>query len=361
MVTVSDVKWVKYGPRRGPWFSGTFKFELPENPDENDRYIAVITAAEGGHYDAVNMYDRAVVSIGLIQWIEANQHTVSDLLGAVATALGPVYVNDALAPALALSNACFTSLSAKKWRFLSLDGMREIDSTKDVQDLFLGCDGYADSWTPESKSKSMLWASCLANVWKDPRARQVQLDFTKNRLQNFVYANARSVLFSEHTTDPVVLATRALYMQFAINNPSIANLVITTAAAATSLPRYTHDWCMHITRHLTLQSPLSEWQNRYVNVSATLEKIYGVKFPTLKELPTATKFILTKVKRLSLPTVQEKSMHDMVVTKAEPTPIKPETIGVIGKATTNPFVRFWSAFVGFFKIMFAMVTTALKR
>src|SRR5512138_1105983 len=78
-----DIKWSSYQTFEGPFFIGTQGFKLPEQPTFNDRILAVITATEGGHWNAINMYDRCIMTVGLIQWCEAGQYSVSDMLGAL--------------------------------------------------------------------------------------------------------------------------------------------------------------------------------------------------------------------------------------------------------------------------------------
>lgn len=364
MVTSSDVKWVKYGPRRGPWFSGVHEYVLPEMPDDNDRYVAVITAAESGHYDAVNMYDRAVVSVGIIQWIEGTQHSFSDLLGAVAERLGIDYVVSRLQSSLSATGSRFEKLHSGKWRFVFNDERGEVDDIHKVQQLFLGCDGNVASWRPDLVALAKGWCSNIASIWDDPVARRVQLDFTKSRLSAFVMPKARSLLFSWSSDDRILNATRAMYMQFAINNPNIANLVLITASAATSDEPGSHAWCVHIVKHLALRSPISEWSTRYSNVRAAVESVYGVRIPKLNDLQGATSFEIVPSQRSTmgqaLEPVQDNSSFGMVESTVQPTSIKPEQSSITAMTAPSGLSRLIAAVVGFFKIMVAFITVAMK-
>ena len=92
MIKEEDIDWGDYKTFEGPFFKGTLRYSLPPIPNEDDRRLRVLTATEGGAYDAINMYDRCVVSVGLIQWCEGRYHLVSKLLGAISDELGPEVV-----------------------------------------------------------------------------------------------------------------------------------------------------------------------------------------------------------------------------------------------------------------------------
>src|ERR1044072_5001599 len=152
MVTVNQVMWGKYKGFSGPYYKGMFRYELPENPSENDKRLRVCTSTEGGTYDAVNMYDRCIISVGLIQCCEAKYFLTSRLLHHVCETVSPDVVIKALRPALQLTNAEFKKNENEQWRFFQ--GGMEIKTEKQQQELFLGCDGKDGSWTPESTNRA---------------------------------------------------------------------------------------------------------------------------------------------------------------------------------------------------------------
>ena len=55
MVQPSDIGWGGYGGYEGPFFRGVIPFDASHLPTFEDKAVAVITATEGGHYDAINM------------------------------------------------------------------------------------------------------------------------------------------------------------------------------------------------------------------------------------------------------------------------------------------------------------------
>ena len=115
MTTPNDIGWGKYSQYEGPYFKGTRKFQLPDNPSEEYKVLAVITKTEGGAYNAINAYDRCIISVGLLQWCEAKYYLSSRLLGSIANR-DPSLLKP-LQPALDASGAEFKEKSPGKWRF----------------------------------------------------------------------------------------------------------------------------------------------------------------------------------------------------------------------------------------------------
>lgn len=292
MIQINDIKWYTFkantadpdgvkGPKvfAGPMFMGTKSYVLPKNPTEADKIIAVTTAVESGHYDAINMYDRAVVSVGLIQFIESDQFSVSDLLGCVAEKCGKEYVLNVLKPALDISKATFAKNLKGQWRFQFLDGRGEVNSKSKVRQLYLGCNGLKTSWTDDNIIRAKCWAVCIANVWNNEDARNVQLDFTRKRLNQFVGLNAKSVLFDNKPNEGWVGALRAAYYSFAINSPLFADLQIKKANANLKSEKWSKDWCIGVLKQLTFGTGIAFWPTRYNAIRPVLEKLWNVDLP----------------------------------------------------------------------------------
>jgi len=149
------IKWGSYKQWEGPYTLGTKKFSLPHDPLLEHLLIEVITATEGGTFDAVNMYDSMICSIGLIQWVDAKYYLASKLLGAIASTdkslLNP------LDPILNLAQAEFIEIIPGKWRFKFKDSRGEVDEIKEQQQLYLlHTDGIIGNWDNESKEYAKL-------------------------------------------------------------------------------------------------------------------------------------------------------------------------------------------------------------
>ena len=59
MATPQEMGWGTYREYEGPFYRGKASFRLPVSPTESDQILAVITATEGGRWDAYNGYDRS--------------------------------------------------------------------------------------------------------------------------------------------------------------------------------------------------------------------------------------------------------------------------------------------------------------
>src|SRR5690606_3850260 len=53
-VSESEIRWGSYDVYEGPFFRGAVPFVMPANPCLEDQILATITAAEGGHWNAIN-------------------------------------------------------------------------------------------------------------------------------------------------------------------------------------------------------------------------------------------------------------------------------------------------------------------
>lgn len=283
MVKVENISWSSFESFEGPFYRGTRKFVLPEGADEMSKQLAAITAVESGHYDAINCYDRAIVSVGLIQWTEANQYTVSGLLGEVAERNGLQSVLGPLAPALRASNATFRKNAKAQWRFHFNDGRGEVDNLKEQQDLFLLCDGKKGSWTPASIEHAKLWAACLANVWDSIGAQRAQVSYTRFRLKWFLSPTATETLMDG--TDDVGLrgALRAAYLTFAVNNPTRASNMLIEALKKTSAEKWSEEWCIDVLKELTFGPKIKFYPIRYNGIRPVLEDLWDVSLPKTAE------------------------------------------------------------------------------
>lgn len=282
-VTPDKIGWSSYSSYEGPFFGGVQSFHLPGEPDEADKYLAVITAAEGGHYDAINMYDPGIVSVGIIQWIEAGQFSVSGMLGQVISDCGSDAVMVPLKPALDLCNATFKKNASGHWRFFTDQG--EVDTQEKTRMLFFAGTGLKGSWTPDGKSRAKLWAACLANVWATEEARHSQNVYTRIRLPGFVMADAKAALFDSEPNTGWVGAIRAAFMSFAINRPSTANAMTKEAVATLQAPKWSPDWCIGVLQHLTINPNIAIYPIRYNGIRPVLESLWGITLPkTAKDL-----------------------------------------------------------------------------
>ncbi len=282
MTTIKDINWGSYNQYEGPFYRGVVPYLLPKDPSPEDKVMQVITATESGRYDAINMYDRCVLTAGIIQWCEGGQYSVSDLLGSVRLALGEMPAP--LQAQCDQTNVTFTLNKKGRWRFFYHDTRGEVDTLGEQKSLFLlRSTGLKGTWDAESKAYAKGWAAAVANTLALPEAQEAQVNFTVPKLMSFVMAEAKAVLWGPD--DPSnehggwVGATRAAYLSFAANLPSVANSQLKKALASTTALKWSDNWCIAILRQLTFGPQITIYPIRYNAIRPVLERLYGVDLP----------------------------------------------------------------------------------
>lgn len=276
MLNPSEVKWGSYNGYEGPLHWGTKKFSLPSNPSDNHRILAVITATEGGAFDGVNMYDKCIISVGLIQWCESAYFLTSNLLGYIADRDPGLMAP--LKPSLDAASATFQRKGPGKWRFFMRGD--EVDTATEQQKLFLGAsNGHIGTWDGASKAQAKLWVASAVNTLSQEGALQAQTDFTAARVKTFATESAKAVLFDNLPSDGLVGATRAAYLSFAANNPSLASKALEASLKLTRAPKWSKDWCITVLKQLTFGPGITIYPHRYDKIRPVIEGLYGVDLP----------------------------------------------------------------------------------
>ena len=294
MVALSSIRWGSYKSYEGPFFHGSRKFSLPANPTDNHRLMAVMTATEGGAANAINMYDRCILSIGYIQWCEAAYFLTSKMLGAIA-ATDPALL-DPMKPALDASKAEFKKNSRGGWRFHFKDARGEVDNAVEQKALFLlRSSGLRGSWDAESKEHAKLWAASVASVLDQDGADEVQVRYTAARMKSFAMPTSRKVLFE----DPLPStgwtgAMRAGFLSYAGNLPAVADKHLQIALKTAPGSKWSKDWCVHLFKELTFGPQITIYPTRYNKIRPVIEKLYGVDLPDFADELKAWKSDITR-------------------------------------------------------------------
>lgn len=282
MVTAAEIGWGKYRNYEGPFYRGKFGYTLPASPTEDEKVMAVITATEGGHFDAWNGYDTCGWTSGLIQWCEKAQYSVSDMLGAVAEEAGArgepmLQTVDRMA---VVSGVIFKRNAKGRWRFFFTDSRGEVDSLAEQLQLFYKHgDGTQGTWTDETRAYAKAWGAAISTVWENPVAQAVQTKFTAARLGGFMLSAAKQVFASAPDTD-LARGLRAAYLSFAANNPTWANKSLATAVAQSAqLTAWSIDWVIAVLRELTFGPQVAIYPHRYDAIRPVLEALYGLSLP----------------------------------------------------------------------------------
>lgn len=277
---IQKISWGDYQSWSGPFFRGSIRYEVPSSPTWEQKLLAVTTATEGGAYDAVNCYDRCILSVGLIQWCEAaSVFGVSRLLGRCAEAdysLVGDYVAELPVPRLT-----FRKTPAGVWRFCSNGTVYE---TKEQQRaIFLGgATGLAGQWNPIQKGHARRVAAVMASVWQEQIFREIQVAFTASRLISFSMPESKRLLFPAegYDKDGWEGALRAGFISFAANLPAVADQYFRKAASS---PEYAaaspKDRCILAFRSMTFGPGISIYPDRYNRIRPVLERLFGVDLP----------------------------------------------------------------------------------
>jgi hypothetical protein len=275
MIRPEDIGWGSYMQYEGPFFRGVEKYTTPSDPTEAQKWVAVLTATESGRYDAINMYDRMIISVGLIQWGEAGQHKVSDLLGEIArTCPDNEHVQEFLSAVKAQKYEITPASGlSKKTRLRSLDGKADyVDTIPEQQQFWLSCSGKKGAWSEDSRYHAKAWAARVANVLAIDEAKRIQEQFTGRQMQGFISDRARAVL------QGMPLMTAA-YLSYAANLPAIAEKHLLLAASRSTHKQWSAGWVTDLLRELTFGPGITIYPIRYNAIRPVLERWYGADLP----------------------------------------------------------------------------------
>lgn len=281
MVTAADIRWGSYKEFEGPYWPGRCKFVLPPMPTEEEMILSVLTTTEGGAYDAYNGYDKCICTSGLIQWCEAGQFSVSEMLGRAAER-GSLL--ESLHDFLVRHDFEFMRLyPSGKWRFVRLSGVTEnvVDTIDEQKKLFLlHSPGLKGTWDEGSKQYAKEFAAAISTVWENPLAQRAQADFSINKMSGFVMPSVKTI-YSAAPTTSIGRAFKAAYLSFAGNNPLKASEALLAATKETDKQKWTIDWFIDVLRGLTFKPGFTIYPGRYDKIRPVLEVLYELDLPDL--------------------------------------------------------------------------------
>jgi hypothetical protein len=278
MITAKDIRWSRYKQHEGPFFRGITPYQTPPNPDFLDKVLSVFTATEGGRFEALNMYDKCMLSLGLIQSCErAKIYGISKMLLFCANANRTHF------------EACLKFMAASpeftdKGQFVH--NGKVVTTISDQQKLLLGTTGTQGSWSNESKAYAKQNAAGLASIFTDLNLQSAQIAYIRPRMLQYVMKDAKKILFTRPDEDGWWGALKAAYVSFAGNIPVTANKWMKIAAQD---PKWAtasdEDKCIMALKTLTFGPKITIWPHRYNAIRKTLERLFDVDLPDFaKEL-----------------------------------------------------------------------------
>jgi hypothetical protein len=190
-----------------------------------------------------------------------------------------------LADALKSSNAEFIKDPKFGWRFKFLDEKGLVTTVNLQRELYLKGTGLKGTWTPETKDHVKTWAAGIANIWHDPRTREIQFKFIKDLLPNYTTPTVKKELFDPNLKGIWVEVAQAAYTSFAANLPAEAAKQFMKHKAETKYELWTREWVLAMIRQLTFGPKITIYPQRYAAIRPTIEKYWGVELPkTPKDL-----------------------------------------------------------------------------
>ncbi len=280
MTTVNEILWSRYQNYEGPFFPGKIRYSLPDNADFRDKLIRVVTATEGGTYDAVNMYDSCILTVGVIQLCEK--------LGLVSSMLGECYKTDSELLKKLLSEfpvPLELRQSGQKWNLGVINGesLSNADSMKRI--YFGGSSGTKGGWDDSQKAYAKGIAAAFSNLWENESLRIGQNRYMKNRIMSFIVDRSKKILFQSSVETGYEAATKAMFMSYSLNNPAKADSGLFSATQDSGWS--TNDWTVKFeiaSRHIIYDSGIAIWPGRYIKIKPVIEKLFNVSLPTLEQI-----------------------------------------------------------------------------
>ncbi len=294
MIVPSDIIWKRFRQtstetREGPLWVGSVDYKIPEKPTEVDRIIRVVTATESGRWDAVNMYDRAVCSVGVLQFIELGLNHISKMLARATAAGHGDLIQSTLAPALEQSKSTFDGKT-----FLRQG--RPVTNNQGTRDVFWGgSSGLIGQWTPEQKSIAINWCCCVGELFGFSEMITVQRDYIVDQIYSFVSPESKRILW-DGQEGIWNRAVRAAFISFAVNSPARANSVV--KAFSSNSPKWSPKWSIDLIRALTTVPNIAFYPDRYRKIVPVIRSLYGVSLPPLNMTGVSVEDIQKALKNL---------------------------------------------------------------
>lgn len=276
-VTANDVKWGSYGNYEGPFFPGRLVYLTQYVETFMDKVLGVVSATEGSCYDAINMYDRCILSVGMIQYCEAGQFFVTSLLGKCAEA-------DPAAMKLKLGTfpggVEFKKNAAGIWRFYK--NTMEVNTSDLQRLLYLGDSqvGTKGTWTQAAKDYAKAVAAWFANFWDYAPFRDIQKADVIRRMPGFLTTDANKILNQLSSNEVWEEALVAAYYSFAANLPTVASKSLISASQRPEWIGSDEEGRFYIAlESLTFGPGIGIYPGRYEKIAPVLNHLFGVTAP----------------------------------------------------------------------------------
>lgn len=223
--------------------------------------MGVTTSTEGGCFDAANGYDRAVLSLGLIQIIPE---------AGLGTLLRSIFEQ--------VDSTELQMVRAWEARY-GVDLLHEIETNPNPNRALrlYGCTGRAGSWTGSSWDRAEQLLQALLPVLALPQAQEIQLNFVSARILNWVMPVTRKALFQELHGEGWLGALQAAVVSFSANNPTIADRHFRRWVEKNGPPVGTAAYVMGAIDQMTFGPQIAIYPERKRAISREIQRLYGVR------------------------------------------------------------------------------------
>jgi hypothetical protein len=287
-------------------FKGGSEFQQIEQVPKPRSFWAsachIVPVTEGASYAAINTYDQAIFSFGLLQWAGAigNNSPLLKVLGRMWVANSSLLV-DCLREAIDLTGVKIDyNIVDKLLVIVKKDGTK-VKTPQDWCDVFNGgVSGKLGSWTAEAKSINLVWCNCFIKVAQQEVFRKCQYDELAHNLPGTYFKNF--ILFDKDTKtvrkptdllqykddkdietwDIYRKGLLILFVSYAANNPLNALNKLYQVVPSGSM-----DWkgsFYEYAYQCGMNSSIQEWKDRLPKI---LEEI-GKEWPALAGITAAT-------------------------------------------------------------------------
>ena len=276
------ISWGKYTNYEGPYHIGENKFILPEKHDLSDRILYTISATEG-NFDSVNMYDKCIVSIGMIQWCEANYCGSTSLISEFSLRYGREIFDTSFKEIIDFLGYNPLKLINTKYWFVDQTG-NIIDKVDEQKKYFLGCDGTIGSWNDTAKNKANIWLRSFATFLKNKKVIEFQVEYTKRKINElYFHRDVKNILNSviRDSKEKVEIYESAMiaYISFAANHPKFAKENFILAHEKNKDKIFTREWLLAIIRQMTFKNQIKIYSHRYEKIIKVLNSLYNINMP----------------------------------------------------------------------------------
>lgn len=276
------ILWGKYQEYEGPYYLGENKYVLPEKHDISDRVLYAIAATEG-NFDSINMYDRCIISVGMIQWCEANYCGVTSLVSDFCIRYGRQIFDNSFKDIIDYLGYNPLKLVDKKYCFIDKNG-NIMDKAEEQKLYFLGCDGKIGSWNDEAKNRANKWVQSFSTFLKDKKVIQFQIEYTKRKINDFFFNKdvkqiLNSVILDSKEKKDICEAATIAYISFSANNPKFAKENFLLAHEKNKDKIFTKEWLLSILRQMTFKNKIKIYTHRYEKIIKVINSLYPINLP----------------------------------------------------------------------------------